>query len=393
MKNQGQTDMVVGLVSCTGYDDALVGQAVSEVISLIGGISKYISPGMHVLVKPNLLMGAEPSRAICTHPSVIAAVCRIITDIGCTVTIADSPGAGIPYRTKNLLKAYEAAGYTDLVSIPGVTLNTDVSSKTVSYPDGAFVKQFTVITPVIDADAVVVISKLKTHVYTGMTGAGKNIFGVIPGLDKPPYHARFHDDAQFGKMLVDLNQCISPVLQIMDAVDIMEGNGPMSGRPKRLGAILASQNYSTLDVVACHLTGFDPLTIGSIQAAVDLGIIDVNKIVIKGASVEELAQPDIEKPETRTAKSRSWMRHFLLTLLHRVGKSYTLHPVLISGSCIRCLKCQRICPVGAISLHNGFPRFDTNICIRCYCCHEMCDSNAIKLSPGILYRLMRPLLR
>jgi len=391
MQNIDTTE--VALIRCSGYDTDQITAAVTSAIDLIGGIARYLSPGMHVLVKPNLLMGADPSRAVCTHPAVVEAVCRIITDFGCTVTIADSPGAGIPFRKKNLAKAYEAAGYTRLKEIPGVTLNEDVTSQTISYPEGTFVKQFELITPILQADAVVVISKLKTHVYTGMTGAAKNLFGAIPGLDKPPYHARYQDDFLFGRMLLDLNRCIRPVLQVMDAVDIMEGNGPMSGNPVRLGAILASPDYTTLDIIACKLIGFDPLTIGSVKAAVDLGLADENRILVRGATIEDLAMPEIQKPDTRSRVSRSWFRHFLLSLLHRVGRSYTLHPTLIKKSCIRCLKCKRICPVNAISTHDTYPGFDLAICIRCYCCHEMCDSHAIRLRGGILYRVLRPLLR
>ncbi|HWQ67262.1 MAG TPA: DUF362 domain-containing protein [Methanospirillum sp.] len=389
----GVGPLPVGLVSCKEYEYQTIEAAVQEAIDLIGGIRNYCSPGMHVLVKPNLLMGAEPSRAVCTHPLVVESICRILTGLGCTVTIADSPGAGTQYRPHNLHRAYEEAGYVYLEDIPGVTLNRDISSRTVSFPEGSFVRVFEIITPVLDADVVLVISKLKTHVYTGMTGATKNIFGAIPGLDKPPYHARFQDDLQFGRMLVDLNRCIRPVLQIMDAVTIMEGNGPMSGEPTRLGAILASADYTALDIVACRLIGYDPLSIGSIRAAVDQGLTDESRIVVLGSQIDDIARSDIRKPDTRSAISRSWFRHFLLCLLHRVGKSYTLHPHLIKKNCISCLKCRRICPVDAISIRKGYPRFNLKTCIRCYCCHEMCDSHAIRLQQGFLYRILRPFVR
>lgn len=385
----------VGLVRCTSYDETLVINAVREAVDLIGGIEQYLTPGMHVLVKPNLLMGAIPERAVCTHPIVLEAVCRIITRNGCTVIIADSPGAGIPYRPKNLLKAYELAGYTNLENIPGVTLNTDTSSRTVSFPEGILVKQFEIITPVLEADAIVVVSKLKTHVYTGMTGATKNIFGTIPGLDKPPYHARLVDSTLFGKMLLDLNRCIKPVLQIMDAIDIMEGDGPMSGTLVRLGAILASPNYSALDIVACRLIGFDPATIGGVRAAIEAGLIDEQQIEVRGVAIGELANPKIKKPQTHTGTESSpqWIQKYLIPMLHGAGLSFTVRPGLMKKSCIRCMKCRQICPVDAIGVNNGFPVFKTKNCICCYCCHEMCDSQAISLRQGILYRVLRPFIR
>ena len=383
----------VGLVTCTGYGTEEALKAVSTAIDLIGGIGRFLTPGMHILVKPNILMGAEPEKAVCTHPAILEAVCRIIAGYGCTVTIADSPGAGIPYRTRNLVRAYQVAGYAPLANLPGVTLNEDTSSRTVSYPDGAFVKQFEIISPILDADAVVVVSKLKTHMYTGMTGATKNLFGAIPGLDKPPYHARLKDDLSFGKMLLDLNRCIRPVLQVMDAVDIMEGDGPMAGTPVKLGAVLASQDYIALDMVASRLIGFDPLSIGSIRTAVEQGLSDEQHVEVRGAAISDLEKPGIKKPETRKEENNSRIRNLVRGLLLRLGKSYTLHPSLVRKSCIRCLKCERICPVNAISLQKGYPRFDSKTCIRCYCCHEMCDSHAIRLRPGFLYQVLRPFIR
>jgi len=394
MNHEDVKKVPVGLVRCDKYDDDHILGAVEEAIELAGGIDRYLKPGMHVLVKPNLLMGAEPSKAVCTHPAVLKAVCTIITKLGCTVTIADSPGAGIPYKPKNLHRAYELAEYTSIGTLPGVTLNEDTSSRPVSFPDGFFVKQFEIISPIIDADAVVVVSKLKTHIYTGMTGATKNMFGAIPGLDKPPYHARMQDASLFGKMLLDLNRCVKPVLQIMDAVEIMEGDGPMAGTPAHLGVILASPDHIALDIVATRLIGFDPLSIGSISAASEQGLAEENCIEVKGATIEELARPDTRKPQTQTpGGSSSWIRSLFRPVLHRLAGSYTLHPHLIRKNCIRCLKCERICPVSAVSLKNGYPVFDTATCIRCYCCHEMCDSHAISLQPGLLYRVLRPLIR
>jgi len=389
----GEVTIPVSLVRCQDYDEENVQAAVSEAIDHIGGIGRFLVPGMHVLVKPNLLMGSAPEKAVCTHPAVLMAVCTLITGFGCTVTIADSPGAGIPYRPKNLHRAYEQAGYTPLASIPGVTLNEDTSSRTVSFPGGSFVKQFEIITPILDADAVVVVSKLKTHIYTGLTGATKNMFGAIPGLDKPPYHARLPDPAGFGKMLLDLNRCVGPVLQIMDAIEIMEGDGPMAGTPAHLGAVLASPDYIALDMVAGRLIGFEPRDIGSIHAAMELGLADEAEIEVRGSTVSELARPHTRKPQTHGEKQPSPVKRFIQAILHRMGKSYTLHPSLDRKRCIRCLKCERICPVGAITLQSGYPRFDETICIRCYCCHEMCDSHAILLRPGLLHRILRPLIR
>lgn len=388
-----QEESVVGLVRCDTYEPTQVEQAVRNAIHLIGGPEAYLTPGMHVLVKPNLLMGADPSKAVCTHPVVLEAVCRIITGMGCTVTIADSPGAGIAYREKNLKLAYDQAGYTRLQDIPGVFLNTDISSRTVSFPDGYLIKQFEIITPVLEADAVVVVSKLKTHIYTGMTGATKNLFGAIPGLDKPPYHARLVDPVLFGKMLIDLNRCIRPVLQVMDAIDIMEGDGPMAGSPVRLGAVLASSDYLALDVVSAQLIGFEPGDVSTLKVAIGEELINTEKILVRGIPVHELVQETIRKPQTHNPSESSLIKTAMKQVLHGAGLSMTLRPSLQKSSCIRCMKCRKICPVDAISVRDGYPVFHPHRCICCYCCHEMCDSHAITLRKGILHQVLRPFIR
>lgn len=78
-----------------------------------------------------------------------------------------------------------------------------------------------------------VVSKAKTHMWTRMTGATKNLFGIIPGLEKPVFHSRFQDERRSGEMLVDLNECMRPRLQVVDAVMGMEGDGPQAGTPPK----------------------------------------------------------------------------------------------------------------------------------------------------------------
>jgi uncharacterized protein (DUF362 family) len=124
--------------------------------------------------------------------------------------------------------------------------------------DGKTMKMFPIINPVLDYDAVVVVSKVKTHASLFVSGAAKNIFGVIPRLEKPTYHARLQDPHSFVNMLVDLNEVVKPKLQIMDVVIGMEGNGPFAGDPRKIGAILASGDYSAIDVVVCQQFAVNP---------------------------------------------------------------------------------------------------------------------------------------
>ncbi len=56
---------------------------------------RFIPDNAKVLIKPNLLMGTDPSKAVTTHPLVVKAVAEICKEAGASkVTIGDSPALG-----------------------------------------------------------------------------------------------------------------------------------------------------------------------------------------------------------------------------------------------------------------------------------------------------------
>jgi len=216
--------MDISLLRCEDYEYDKVKEAIDRTFDNLGGISKYIKPGMKVLLKINLLMKKKPQEATTTHPVFVEALTRAVQEAGGIVTIADSPG-GL-YTEKALKGVYSICGIEETAKRTGAILNYDTGFEEVSFPDGKITKSFMVIKPVIDADLIITVPKLKTHGMTLFTGAVKNLFGVIPGTYKAEYHFRMPDKKDFCSMLVDLCQCVKPSLAIMDAIVGMEGNGP-----------------------------------------------------------------------------------------------------------------------------------------------------------------------
>jgi uncharacterized protein (DUF362 family)/NAD-dependent dihydropyrimidine dehydrogenase PreA subunit len=387
-------DTTVAIVRCEDYGQDRVFGAVKQAIDLVGGIDRFVSPGQTVLVKPNLLQGQEPEKCVTTHPAVVAAVARILKEHGCRVVIGDSPGAGIVYSEGNLRKAYARAGYEEVAEDLGVDLNYSTDYRTVPNPDGTVMKQFSIITPAVEADAIVVVSKAKTHMWTRMTGAAKNLFGLIPGFEKPVFHFRFQDEYAFGRMLVDLNELMRPRLQIMDAIIGMEGDGPGAGTPRAIGAILASSSYTAMDVVLARLIGMDPLEIGSIRGAVERGLLndDLSDVRTVGEAPESLAVPDFKKPSTYAGSGRGIWRQVMLAIMQRFGRAYAPRPGIVAEACIGCGKCERICPAHAVTVAGGTAQIDLSRCIRCYCCHEMCTEHAVSLKRSLTGTLLARLL-
>ncbi len=385
-------DATVAIARCDGYASDDVDRAVRRAVDIVGGMERFVAPGAKVLLKPNLLQGQEPERCVTTHPAVVAAVARLLAEHGCRVVIADSPGAGIVYNESNLRRAYSRSGFAAVAEETGAVLNYDTGYGVVSFPEGVAVKQFSIIAPALEADAIVVVSKVKTHMWTRMTGAAKNLFGLIPGLEKPVFHFRFRDEYAFGSMLVDLNECMKPRLQIVDAVIGMEGDGPQAGTPRKIGAILAGSDYAAVDTVLARLIGMDPLEIGTTRSAAARGLVDPSAVRTVGDDPGEFAVPDFKKPSTYTGARVGTWRRVVLAVVQRFGRTYAPRPGVIAPACIGCGKCERICPVHAITVSEGRATVDLSRCIRCYCCHEICTEHAIALSRGFTGRLLARLL-
>ena len=149
--------------------------------------------------------------------------------------ICDSPGGAL-HKEAVLRSLYEKTGMAAAAAAAGAELSMDSSTRTVSLPEGKVLRQAEIITPVAEADGVIDLCKMKTHVLMSMTGAVKNLFGVIPGLSKVGYHATHPDHETFADVLLDLTGYVKPRLSLMDGILAMEGDGPgSSGTPGRRG--------------------------------------------------------------------------------------------------------------------------------------------------------------
>jgi uncharacterized protein (DUF362 family)/NAD-dependent dihydropyrimidine dehydrogenase PreA subunit len=385
-------DNKVYIVKCPGYEQ--VEERMADLIGLVGGIEQFAAPGERIALKVNLLLAAEPEEAITTHPAVVATVGRIAKEQGTKPFIVDSPTGGYQYNASTMRRVYRTSKMTDAAQEAGIELSFDTSHQAVSFPDGGLIKHFDIITPLVEADGVLNLCKLKTHTYMGMTGAIKNNFGAIPGRAKPGYHAKLHDPARFAGMLLDLAACVAPRLSIMDAVIGMEGNGPNAGTPRRIGLLLASENPLALDVAVSEIIGLplenNPVLLEAKRRGLfPTCIEDVDLIGIDGA---DLHIPDYALPTTLASggglANLSWWQKAAEPLF-RAG--LTVRPRIIEDRCIACGACRDICPQHVITIaSNGrrYAQIDDKGCIRCYCCHETCPQDAIELHRGLLYRIL-----
>ena len=385
-------DNRVYVMPCPDY-----GQAEERLVQLadqMGGMNLFVNKGDKIALKVNLLRAGTPDEAVSTHPAVVSAVARMVKKSGAEPLIVDSPGAGFRFTQKVLTKIYNTNGMTRAADESGAKLNFDTTFEIVSFPEGKLIKRFEVITPILRADGILNLCKLKSHTFTSMTGAVKNLFGVIPGLAKPGYHAKLMDTGRFANMLLDLMSIVSSRISIMDAVMAMEGDGPSGGDPKQVGVFLGGTNPLALDVVAGEIIGLPRESNPILLEAENRGMLPnhMDQVELIGADISALRIPDFKLPSTICQGTGfddhlTWWQRPLQPL---IKDSLTLKPRISKEKCIACGACHAACPVKAIAMvksrKNPHAQIDDEKCIRCYCCHEMCADDAVILRRSLLYR-------
>ncbi|HBV79517.1 MAG TPA: iron-sulfur protein [Clostridiales bacterium] len=360
----------VAVVRCKTYDVEAVKPALEEAVNAVNGLD-FVKSGMKIIIKPNLVSFKKPDAAATTHPALLEALVEMLLARGADVTIGDSPGG--PHSLPLLNRVYAATGMDRLEKL-GAKLNRNMNEKTVDFPEGKVLKNFTYTEYLDEADAIIDFCKLKSHGMLGMSAAVKNLFGTIPGLKKPEVHYKFQNDAEFADMLVDLNEYFKPRLAICDAVVGMEGNGPTAGTPRQIGAIIASKSTYYADVVGAELIGMNIDGLPTLQAAYERGFApSSSKNLRVYGDIRALTVDDFKAPPVR---GLSFMRKG--NVLHFISKAALEHkPTLKKRLCVGCGECARMCPAKAIEMKNKKPHINREKCIRCFCCQEFCPRAAM----------------
>ena len=364
----------VSVLKCNSYDEDKVYSAIKKALEDIG---YKLKPNLKVLLKPNVLSGRAPEKAITTHPNIISAICRILHENGIKdITIGDSSGLGHYGMTSSALEAscIKKAGEkynAKVVSFEGHSIVAENEKNIV-------LKKYNAAKAVKEAELVINVPKLKTHMFMKYTGAVKNMFGVIPGGGKAKCHTIAPTQEKFGDLLLDIYQDFKPGLNIMDAVIGLEGNGPGSGGvPKQTGLILVSEDAVALDFVASKIIGFEPMEIATNSNAIKRGIFDGN--------FEVIGEKNVSVPYKKPISAPNKLREFASQHFFRFT---IVQPVVNEEKCKACGICVKACPVHTIKMKDKAFIYKDK-CIRCYCCHELCPYNAIELKTPLLMRIFK----
>jgi uncharacterized protein (DUF362 family)/Pyruvate/2-oxoacid:ferredoxin oxidoreductase delta subunit len=366
----------VSIVRCDSYTGSLVFQAVKKSIDMLGGITAFVKPGAKVLVKPNLLMAKEPEFGITTHPEVVRAVLKILKETNSKIFLGDGPsiwGA----QSENVNEVYERTGMKRISEEEGVEL--------VKFDKRRWRGKFPLTAWLDNCDYLISVPKFKTHELTILTGAIKNLFGLVWDTYKTELHRKFFEARDFSNILVDIYAEAKPALTVIDGIIAMEGDGPAtSGKLYNAGLILSSSDCVALDSILALTMGLKPQDILTTKEAArrGLGIADINSIQVLGEPLKNILGEPFELPKT------SLKRNMPQLIINIVKDFIRFYPEVEHAKCIRCGSCIKACPQKVISMKDNRIGIDYSGCISCFCCQEICPASAIKVKKSILAKLI-----
>ena len=263
--------MVEGVGETSDYD---VKELTRKTFEAGGGISKFISKGDVVVVKPNISWARRPEMAASTNPTVMEAVVELCQEAGARkVRIADNTihdvrrcfaltGAGMVAKNTGADLIYPRSSLMRRMKLQGNRLEV-----------------WPVFVPLVEADKVINLPVAKHHSLSTLTLGMKNWIGAVGGRRN-----KLHQDIHM--TIVDLAQFFKPTLTLIDGIRIMTRNGPSGGSTSDVvqkNTLILSDDQVAADARAARLFGRNPEQIGFIKLGQKwgLGTYDFQKLARK----------------------------------------------------------------------------------------------------------------
>jgi uncharacterized protein (DUF362 family)/Pyruvate/2-oxoacid:ferredoxin oxidoreductase delta subunit len=352
-------------------DDTSLADHLEALLGAFGGISQLVSAGDRVLLKPNWV---APFPQAVTDWELIVAVTELVRSVGAVPFIGES--SGFEFDTDATFRAlglYEKAAAHDIDLV-----NLDCAEQVRASTPFAEIE---LARPVLDADAIISLPRLKRHSLTTVTAAQKNLFGMLSRASRRELHAKGLE-----RGILAVNAVVRPAVHILDARQYL--TRAVYGEPIHLGLLLASTDALALDHYAIRLLGHDPESIGYVRLALQATPASAHYRVVgtdPGGSV--LSADSHAGLGYRLAFS--WLYrvdHLLSRFVPHVSIIPYVHywlgirPHVVRSKCTACGDCALVCPVGAIHVDQT-AHISVKRCMRLRClrCTEVCREKAIEI--------------
>jgi uncharacterized protein (DUF362 family) len=300
----------VSLIKAQSYHLKELRLSLEKLLNPLGGISAFVKSGDRVLLKPNLLTASRPTKECTTRKEIVYCVAQMVQEVGGKPFIGDSPAFG---SAKGVAKANGYLPSCEESNLPIIEFN---GHKYLINNDNF--QHLRLSKEAMEADVVINLPKIKSHMQLTMTMGVKNLFGCVPGKMKAWWHMEAGKDAnRFGEMLVETAKAIQPDLTIIDGIIAHEGNGPSAGEPRELGILGASRDVFALDVAIADILNISSEIVPTLAAQKNLGLCnDVKKIEFPLLKPEDLTVSNWKLPEALMPIDFGLPRVLRLTFKH-----------------------------------------------------------------------------
>ena len=282
----------VSLLPADSYELKTLRTSIENVLQPLGGIKAFVKAGDRVLLKPNLLTAGRPGKECITRPEMLYCVAQMVLEVGGQPFFGDSPAFG---SAKGVATANGYLTILEELNLPIVEFHAKrYNTESENFNNLRLSKE------AMEADVVINLPKVKSHMQLTITLGVKNLFGCVPGKMKAWWHLEAGKDAKrFGEMLVETARAIQPNLTIIDGIIGHEGNGPSGGEPRLLGVLGASSDVFALDLAMTKILGVDPESVPTLVAQKHLGLSsNLAEIDFPLCSPKDLAISNWQLPTT-----------------------------------------------------------------------------------------------
>jgi len=261
-----------------------------------------------VLLKPNFNSNFDALTGNTTDLRILAAVIEFLQSHGYSnLVLGDGASGGFDRAGVSVIHRLKADKLAAHYDIKIIDFNKWPETIDVSLEDGLVVQVASI---VADADFLINMPKLKTHVETGMSVCLKNLMGACVGIaNKRKMHG------SLAKNIIRLNEVVKPDLHIIDGLIAMEGNGPSRGRPVNYGKVIVGTNPFQLDYVCARLVRFPRERVKTIVEARKLGRISDQDVrhweAIDLGNLEQELEPPNPNPLVAVAIDPRFQKHLI----------------------------------------------------------------------------------
>jgi uncharacterized protein (DUF362 family)/ferredoxin len=352
-----------------------------------------------ILIKPNLNSNMNALTGNTTDLRIVVGVVEYLKDAGFrNITIGEGTSSGFHREKINIFSRLMADKIAQRYDIGLLDFNYAPSVE-VEFENGTKAR---IAKACVETDFFINIPKLKTHFETMMSVCLKNLIGCLTGVyEKQKAHR------SLCKNILNLNKVIKPDLHIVDGIIAMEGTGPSSGTPRKMGQLVFTTDPFLGDLACARLADIPHTEVPCLRLAEEAGIIGRDHLAyLESFPLDDLKQA-LRRPKVnllvRLVNNPKW-QHYLVKvrLLPGISWLFSTKPIgkilnltglrqdvfikdeieskelnLMHEKCKPCGICTDYCPIGELDMPRDIGKLEKG-CIHCFYCYLVCPERAIE---------------